>query len=939
MLSRLRVVFSSAVIFGLLVLAGCGGGSSTSSTTPPPPATFQLAVTGPTSGTGTVTSAPAGINCPTTCTATFTQNTAVTLTETPAAGYTFTGWGGACSGTGTCSMTVSAATAVTASFAQAATPQLTVTLSGSGTVTSSPAGINCPTTCNASFAQSTPVMLSETPATGYIFTGWGGACSGTGVCTATISGATAVTASFAQAPMPQLTVTVSGTGTVTSTPAGITCPGTCSAAFAQNSQVTLTETPGAGNVFGGWGGACANTTTTCTLTISGATAVSAAFSLPATAALTVTVTGTGTVTSSPAGISCPGACSASFPQNSQVSLTAVPGSGYGLGAWTGACSGNTSPCVFTISSPSSVTATFTQLGTVTVSLIGVGTGTVTSSPSGINCPGTCSASFANNTAVTLTATANAKSVFAGWTGVCAGNNTCSITVTNSTSDAATAAFGLTLQSAINHIIFLAQENRSLDHYFGVLPQYWADDHYVHYKNQAFDGLPQFPTSAPSGQAPSNPTCDKSATSPSGPYANCPVDSGSPQITSYHLSTMCVENPSPSWNESHEVWNLFDPVSSTATMDGAVATAAHDSLNNGFMDTIGKRVIGYYDGDDLNYYYYMASNFATSDRWFSPIMSRTDPNREFLIAGTSAGYAYPNGSDQQDSALISSPVIFEKLQNAGITWKIYVHPDPKANNYTLNNQPLQCAANDTRPECLFEISYINNFSYGLTIVKDPVLKQNIVPISQFYTDAANGTLPQVAQIEPASAAGLDEHPADFDPTPQDPNPCCSVQAGAAYVKGLIDAVMGTPAAPSPSWKDSIFILTYDEFGGFYDHVPPEPMSYPGDFPGPIDLMPGDVCTNQSQTGPNCTFNYTGFRVPLIVISPFTKQNFVSHALADNTAILKLIEDRFGLPPLTARDSFQLHMGVEFLDFVNEPWSTPPTPPAQNTGGPCYLDHLP
>jgi phospholipase C len=468
-------------------------------------------------------------------------------------------------------------------------------------------------------------------------------------------------------------------------------------------------------------------------------------------------------------------------------------------------------------------------------------------------------------------------------------------------------------SSVNHIVFLVQENRSFDNYFGAMREYWANPANG-FHDQPFDGLPQFPSSSPSGAKPTNPTCDNSGSG--GPYANCPVDANSQQIPSFHMNSMCVENPSPSWNESHEIWNLLDPISSTATLDGAVATAAHDSKNEGFIDTIGQRVMGYYDGIDLNYYYFMASSFATSDRWFSPVMTRTDPNREFLIAGTSGGYAYPNGTNTQDTPVITSPIIFEKLQNAGITWKIYVHPD---------------ATGCTTAQCLYNQSYIQGFSYGQTILK--TYPQNLVPVSQFITDAQNGTLPQVAQIEPASAVGLDEHPADSDVNP----PCCSVQAGAAYVKTLIDTVMGTPSSPSPSWKDSVFILTYDEFGGFYDHVPPQKLSSPGDFSTPIDLMPGDVCTSQS--GPNCQFDYTGYRVPMIVISPFTKKNFVSHTVADNTAILKLIEKRFlNGASLTNRDGGQIDM-TEFFDFTNMPWKTPPAPPAQNTGGACYLDHLP
>lgn len=92
-----------------------------------------------------------------------------------------------------------------------------------------------------------------------------------------------------------------------------------------------------------------------------------------------------------------------------------------------------------------------------------------------------------------------------------------------------------------------------------------------------------------------------------------------------------------------------------------------------------------------------------------------------------------------------------------------------------------------------------------------------------------------------------------------------------------------------------------------------------------------------TGPNCDFVYTGFRVPLIVISPFTKKNYVSHTVADYTAIAKLIETRFGLPNLTNRDAAQMDM-TEFFDFVNVPWMTPPTPPAQPTSLPCEYTQL-
>jgi phospholipase C len=201
-----------------------------------------------------------------------------------------------------------------------------------------------------------------------------------------------------------------------------------------------------------------------------------------------------------------------------------------------------------------------------------------------------------------------------------------------------------------------------------------------------------------------------------------------------------------------------------------------------------------------------------------------------------------------------------------------------------------------------------------------------------SDMQNGTLPQVSFLEPAGYVGLDEHSSDNDvPGPQAPN----VQAGARYIAGIINALMS-----SPSWKDTVVIFTYDEPGGFYDHVPPQPTVPPADglnFPTDLISNPPDICLNDT-SDQICGFYYTGFRLPLIVISPFTKANYVSHTPMDYTAILKLIETRFHLPSLTARDAAQPDM-TEFFDFVNVPWATPPNNiPAQSTRMQCELEAL-
>ena len=450
-----------------------------------------------------------------------------------------------------------------------------------------------------------------------------------------------------------------------------------------------------------------------------------------------------------------------------------------------------------------------------------------------------------------------------------------------------------LQS-INHIIFMAQENRGFDHYFGAMRQYWAANNFP---DQSFDGLAQFnPSSgiAPlQGPAPTNPGCDPAFPPPS----DCVFNNNSPTVSSFHMISMCAENPSPSWNEGHVDWNLSNPLSASAPLDGFVWAAAHDARNQQppFSDVDGVRAMGYYDGTDLPYYYFLASNFATSDRWFAPVMSRTQPNRMYMLAATSAGHVYP-----PTQGVLNNKTIFDLLQSAGVSWKVYVtdlqHANPPINDSALN--------------------------YFATASKYP---QNMVPISQYFTDLQNNALPSVAFIDPGFDSGLDEHPGLDDNQPGN-----SVQLGAQYVSTIINALM-----TSSSWQDSVFILTFDEAGGFQDHVPPQTTVSP-DGVKPSDLLPGDICT--SGTSPTCDFVYTGYRVPLIVVSPFTKKNYVSHTVADYTAWLKLVEARFKLPSLTNRDKAQMDMS-EFFDFANVPWKVPPTPPAQPTNGSCYLDHLP
>ena len=394
----------------------------------------MLEVTLEGTGAGVVTSAPAGVDCGaghTTCATTVPHGTSVTLTAAPSTGSTFAGWSGACTGTDPCVVTVDAATAVTATFTLESFPLTVVTAgSGAGVVSSSPAGIDCGTTCAASFDYGTMVTLTAAPGLGSSFDGWSGACTGTGTCTVSITAATTVTASFSLQTF-ALTVARTGTGvgTVTSSPAGITCGATCSATYAYGTMVTLTAAPAVGSSFDGWSGACTGTGT-CTVSITAATTVTASFSLQ-TFALTVARAGTGvgTVTSSPAGITCGATCTASYAYGTMVTLTAAPALGSSFTGWSGPCSG-TGTCTVPVTAAMTVTAGFSlQTFPLTVARTGTGAGVVTSSPAGITCGATCTASYAYGTMVTLTAAPALGSSFTGWSGPCSGTGTCIVSVT------------------------------------------------------------------------------------------------------------------------------------------------------------------------------------------------------------------------------------------------------------------------------------------------------------------------------------------------------------------------------------------------------------------------------------------------------------------------------------------------------------------------------
>lgn len=454
-------------------------------------------------------------------------------------------------------------------------------------------------------------------------------------------------------------------------------------------------------------------------------------------------------------------------------------------------------------------------------------------------------------------------------------------------------------NAVNHIIFLSEENRSFDHYFGKLNDYRSAPPFN--LPRSVNGLPDDCSSTNSNWTKSCSAMNKS-----------PNASGVPTtpIYAFRLKTACLEGLSPDWISAHWDFNIESPSSDTPgtlgtpvnAPDGFVVSAASAALANSENDTKGIRAMGFYTGDDLPYHYWLATQFATSDAWFNPVPARTQPNRYYMMGATSGGYTYPIMGNEP---LIQAKTIFDSLQAAGISWKIYTQ---LPGGYTYAS--------------VFA-GFSSRFGSTGNIVTDPTF-------SQFIADAQAGTLPAVVFLEKP----------DADEKPESDN---NIQDGVAETRQLINAVMY-----GPSWKDSVIIFTFDEGGGMYDHVVP-----PTNVPSPDGIKPVDLCT--SATDPGCAFaalthstppydppgDFTryGFRVPVVVISPFTKANYVSHVTTDYTAWLKFVEKRFNLAPLTARDGWNGTSDMsDFFDYQNPPFTTPPANPPSDSAGSCY-DGLP
>ena len=281
-------------------------------------------------------------------------------------------------------------------------------------------------TCSAPLITGDNATFTATAASGSTFAGWTGDCAGQPAkCVLTMSVNKYATATFTTIPKYTLTVTPSGTGGGTVSGAGINCGSSCSASLDGGTSATLTATAASGSTFAGWSGDCTGLSP-CVLAMGADKNVTAVFNANS-FTLTVARSGTGSGTVSGSGISCGSTCSASLASGASATLTATAASGSTFAGWSGDCTGQ-STCVLTMSATRNVTATFTSQPkfSLTVSPAGAGSGTV--SGSGITCGSTCSASLTSGTSATLTATAATGSTFAGWSGDCTGQSTCTLTM-------------------------------------------------------------------------------------------------------------------------------------------------------------------------------------------------------------------------------------------------------------------------------------------------------------------------------------------------------------------------------------------------------------------------------------------------------------------------------------------------------------------------------
>jgi phospholipase C len=465
---------------------------------------------------------------------------------------------------------------------------------------------------------------------------------------------------------------------------------------------------------------------------------------------------------------------------------------------------------------------------------------------------------------------------------------------------------------VKHVVIVMQENHSFDNYFGALA--YAPGSSYHGPGNAGARL---------GCQPDDHRCvDGLRCTVDGAgelhCANSNVDKDGRTVFAFHDPSRCARpDPDHSWRSSHREANFDHPNDTrrNAPMDGFVRVNDETAQQDEGTDVPPEdETMGFYNQRELPLYYDLANRFAISDRFFSSVLGPTFPNRAYLLAATSFGHCTTNDILPPPGGY--KPItgtIFDLLDANDVSWADYFQDVPQG----------------------------GSFRTFLSTVVDP----HFFPLAVFLAQAAGvpviPELPAVSFVDPNF--GLLGIAAE-----NDENPPTDIQRGQAFVAQVINAVRN-----GPHWKDTVLFLVWDEHGGFYDHVSPVPAAHPdGIDPGqcadlsnpPTSLQPGggaechdnltggassledaiELCPALAAdpTGPfpsTCaTFDQLGARVPFVAISPFSRQHYVSHEVADHTSILAFVEAAFlpGQQHLTARDAnaYDLH---DLFDFTRAP----------------------
>jgi phospholipase C len=283
-------------------------------------------------------------------------------------------------------------------------------------------------------------------------------------------------------------------------------------------------------------------------------------------------------------------------------------------------------------------------------------------------------------------------------------------------------------------------------------------------------------------------------------------------------------------------------------------------NDGFIgpESSSDWSMAYYTGEEIPFYYSLARTFPLCDRYFCSVLAQTYPNRRFLLSGTAFGLIATDTSSI--TGIPPNGTIFDRLDAHGISWASYA----------------------TNVSTLYVISDI--------VKKNP---SRIKTIDQFHTDAKSGSLPAVSYVDPNILTGTEENPQDLS-------------LGEYFVSTVVGSLLNSPA-----WERTMLVWTYDEHGGYYDHVPPPPAIPPDDIPPVL-----------SATNQHGAYDRYGFRVPTVVVSPYSKRDFVSHTVYDHTSVLKTIERKWNLPAMSYRDANANDL-LDCLDLHTRAFREPPT----------------